>query len=76
MMYCGILKKNQNAPGPSEHSPVRGEKMSKRLGGIVRSHLLSYTLVVLLLWYCTVLYTNKLPLPILLDNFPVSRLHL
>ena len=27
------LKKNQNAPRP-EHPPVRGEKMSKRLGGI------------------------------------------
>ena len=30
-----FLKKNQNAPNrPSEHSPVSGEKMSKRLGGI------------------------------------------
>ena len=28
------LKKNQNVPRPSEHPPVRGEKMSKRLGGI------------------------------------------
>ena len=28
------LKKNQNAPRPSEHPPVRGEKMSNRLGGI------------------------------------------
>ena len=28
------LKENQNAPRPSEHPPVRGEKMSKRLGGI------------------------------------------
>ena len=28
------LKKNQNAPRPSEHPPVKGEKMSKRLGGI------------------------------------------
>ena len=28
------LKKNQNAPRPSEHPPVRGEEMSKRLGGI------------------------------------------
>ena len=28
------LKKNQNAPRPSEHPPVRGGKMSKRLGGI------------------------------------------
>ena len=29
-----VLKKNQNAPRPSEHPPVRGGKMSKRLGGI------------------------------------------
>ena len=28
------LKKNQKAPRPSEHPPVREEKMSKRLGGI------------------------------------------
>ena len=28
------LKKNQNAPRPSRHPPVMGEKMSKRLGGI------------------------------------------
>ena len=28
------LKKNQNAPRPSEHPPVMGGKMSKRLGGI------------------------------------------
>ena len=28
------LKKNQNAPRPSEHPPVIGKKMSKRLGGI------------------------------------------
>ena len=28
-----ILKENQNAPRPSEHPPVRGGKMSKRLGG-------------------------------------------
>ena len=27
----GILKKNQNAPRPSEHPPVMGKKMSKRL---------------------------------------------
>ena len=25
-----------NAPRPSEHPPVRGERMSKRLGGIIR----------------------------------------
>ena len=29
-----FLKKNQNAPRPSEHPPVRGGEMSKRLGGI------------------------------------------
>ena len=29
-----FLKKNRNAPRPSEHPPVRGEKTSKRLGGI------------------------------------------
>ena len=28
------MKKNQSAPRPSEHPPVMGEKMSKRLGGI------------------------------------------
>ena len=28
------LKKNQNAPRPSEHPPVTGGEMSKRLGGI------------------------------------------
>ena len=34
--FCGrlFLKKNQNTPRPSEHPPVMGEKMSKRLGGI------------------------------------------
>ena len=31
-----FLKKNQSAPRPSEHPPVMGEKMSKRLGGIKR----------------------------------------
>ena len=30
----GCLKKNQNAPRPSEHPPVTGKKVSKRLGGI------------------------------------------
>ena len=36
ILFClGLfLKKNQNASRPSEHPPVRGEKMSKRLGGI------------------------------------------
>ena len=29
------LKKNLNASRPSEHPPVRGKKMSKRLGGII-----------------------------------------
>ena len=29
------LKKNQNAPRPSEYAPARGEEMSKRLGGII-----------------------------------------
>ena len=33
-LLCVILKKNQNTPRPSEHPPVMGEKMSKRLGGI------------------------------------------
>ena len=33
-VFCYCLKKNQNTPRPSEHPPVRGEKMSKRLGGI------------------------------------------
>ena len=33
MRRC-CLKKNLNAPRPSEHPPVRGKKMSKRLGGI------------------------------------------
>ena len=28
-VHC--LKKNQKAPRPSEHPPVKGEKMSKRL---------------------------------------------
>ena len=28
------LKKHQNAPRSSEHPPVKGENMSKRLGGI------------------------------------------
>ena len=36
---CGgggvFLKKNQNAPRPSEHPPQSGGKMSKRSGGII-----------------------------------------
>ena len=31
--HC-CLKKNQNVPRPSDHPPVMGKKMSKRLGGI------------------------------------------
>ena len=31
------LTKNLNALRPSEHPPVRGEKTSKRLGGIIGS---------------------------------------
>ena len=30
----GCLKKNQSTPRPSEHPPVMGGRMSKRLGGI------------------------------------------
>ena len=33
-LYLSCLKKNQSTPRPSEHPPVMGEKMSKRLGGI------------------------------------------
>ena len=34
-ILLSYLKRNQNAPSrPSEHPPVMGEKMSKRLGGI------------------------------------------
>ena len=29
-----LFKENQNAPRPSEHPPLRGGEMSKRLGGI------------------------------------------
>ena len=31
------LKKNQNAPRPSEDPPVRGVKLSKRFGGMLNS---------------------------------------
>ena len=34
ILWQRFLKKKQNAPKPSEHPPVRGENMSKRLGGI------------------------------------------
>ena len=30
---CECLRKKLNAPGPSEHPPVRGKKNVKRLGG-------------------------------------------
>ena len=30
---CSLME-NQSTPRPSEHPPVMGEKMSKRLGGI------------------------------------------
>ena len=33
-MFVLFLKKNQSTPRASEHPPVMGEKMSKRLGGI------------------------------------------
>ena len=33
-LYNNYLKKNQSTPRPSEHPPVMGGKMSKRLGGI------------------------------------------
>ena len=35
-VHTCCLKKNQTTPRPSEHPPVMGEKMSKRLGGIKR----------------------------------------
>ena len=35
MVLLFFLKKNQNASRPSEHPPVRGKKMPKRLGGII-----------------------------------------
>ena len=33
-VICPLKKNNQSTPRPSEHPPVMGEKMSKRLGGI------------------------------------------
>ena len=37
------LKKNQTTPRPSEHPPVMGEKMSKRLvGGIKRLQIQNF----------------------------------
>ena len=33
-VHLQYLKKNQNAPRPPEHPPVRGGEMSKRLGWI------------------------------------------
>ena len=60
-----FLKKNQSTPRPSEHPPVMGEKMSKRLGGIkgckyktsfatARSQFFSV--------YCTVLQPINVPI--------------
>ena len=34
ILWQRFLKKNQNAPRPSEHPPVMGEKMSKCFRGI------------------------------------------
>ena len=34
------LKKNQTTPRPSEHPPVMGGEMSKRLGGIKRLQII------------------------------------
>ena len=34
LVCSSCLKKNQSTPRPSEHPPVMGEKISKRLGGI------------------------------------------
>ena len=34
LLFCSTLKKSRNASKPSEHTPD-GEKMSKRLGGII-----------------------------------------
>ena len=36
--FGSLLKKNQNTPRPSEHPPVMGEKVPKRLGGIKGLH--------------------------------------
>ena len=35
-LFIGCFKKNHTTPRPSEHPPVMGERMSKRLGGIKR----------------------------------------
>ena len=35
--HCVFLKKNQTTPRSSEHPPVMGKKMSKRLGGIKKA---------------------------------------
>ena len=34
LLHYIFFKKNQSTPRPSEHPPVMGGKMSKRLGGI------------------------------------------
>ena len=43
--YC-CFKKNLNAPRPSEHPPVMGEKISKRLGGINSLLFLTFSALV------------------------------
>ena len=40
-----MFKENQNAPRPSEHPPVRGEKMSKRLGRIKKGCFLFFPFI-------------------------------
>ena len=40
------LKKNQTTPRPSEHPPVMGENMSKRLGGIKRLQIQNHFMTV------------------------------
>ena len=35
VVECCCLKKNETTPRPSEHPPVMGEKMLKRLGVVV-----------------------------------------
>ena len=41
VLHTMFLKKNQSTPRPSEHPPVMGGKMSKRLGGIKGCKLFS-----------------------------------
>ena len=46
-MSLDLFKKNLNASRPSEYLPVRGKKMSKRVGGIIGCKLLFLTFNVL-----------------------------